>query len=401
MTPLTLLRMLRSERFAAGLLLAAAVLGLLLANLPGIGPALLALKNAHPHAIVPGLDLSPGHWVSDGLLVVFFFIVAVELRRELSVGELNSVSKAALPAIAALGGVVVPAVLYVVIAGSRAGLADGWPIPTATDIAFALGVLSLFGRFIPNHVKVFLLALAVLDDLVGILIIAFFFTSEVRLPWLGAAAACVLVFAGLSRMLKPRSPYLLARRPAWPIAAAMWVLAILTWYFVLRSGIHATIAGVVLGFTIARQPGGRMTHLLEPLSNGLILPLFAFAAASVAIPSLSGGLSPVFPAVLIALPLGKFVGIVVAGWLGGTATRAHGGVTRSPGDLVMIGCLGGIGFTVALLMNELAFRGNPAVADEGTLAVLAGSGVAIVVSAVLVTLRSRRYRYRQGSANRD
>jgi len=382
--------LLRSERVAAALLLGAAALGLVLANLPGIGHALLAFANTEWHLPVPGLALSPKHWVSDGLLALFFFAVAVELRRELAVGELNSVRKAALPAIAAAGGVLVPALVYLGLAGRE--FPGGWPIPTATDIAFALGILGLFGRGIPNHVRVFLLALAVIDDLIAILIIAFFFTQHVALPWLGGAAACLLVFAWLSKLLAPRSPYLLARRPQWPIVTALWVLAVLTWWCVLSSGVHATVAGVALGFVIARQPGGRMHVLLEPVTNGVVLPLFAFSAAAVAFPAVgAASLHAEFWAIVVALPLGKVVGIVGAGWLGARAMRGSW-VSRSPVDLVMVGCLGGVGFTVALLMNELAFRGSPEITDEGVLAVLAGSALAIAYSSVFVALRARSLR---------
>ncbi|MFC4241984.1 Na+/H+ antiporter NhaA [Gryllotalpicola reticulitermitis] len=399
------MRFLRSERVGAVLLLGAAALGLVLANLPGIGAALTSFANWHPHVPVPGLSLSPKDWVSDGLLALFFFSVSIELRREMAVGELNTVRKAVLPAIAALGGVIAPAVIYLAIAGRE--FPTGWPIPTATDIAFALGILGLFGRHIPNHVRVFLLALAVIDDLIAILIIAFFFTRGVQLPWLAGAAVCLLLVAWLSKLLAPRSPYVLGRRRRWPVVAALWVLAVLTWWFVLMSGVHPTIAGVALGFVIARQPGGRMRALLEPVTNGGVLPLFAFAAAAVAFPAVGvGELHTEFWAVVIALPLGKLCGIVLAGSVGslgslGSLGRRGAPGERSPGsrasgtlgivDLVMIGCLGGVGFTVALLMNELAFRGRPEITDEGTLAVLVGSAAAIVYSAVFVALRSRHY----------
>ncbi|QTX04153.1 Na+/H+ antiporter NhaA [Agromyces archimandritae] len=393
------MRLLRSERFSALLLLLAAVLGLVLAN-TAIGPGLLELKGAHLGWAAIGLDLSIGHWVSDGLLAIFFFIVAVELRRELVVGELASPAKALLPAIAAAGGVITPALVYLLIAvvlpggTGGAGLEAGWPIPTATDIAFALGVLGLFGRWIPGRVRVFLLALAVLDDLVGILIIAFFFTDTVELPFLGLAAACVAVFGVLSRMLKPRAAWMLARRPAWPIALALVVLGVLAWYFVLRSGVHATIAGVLLGLVIARSPGAHAEHRLEPFSNGIVLPLFAFSAAAVAIPAVAPAeLSPAFWAIVVALPVGKIVGITLFGTVGGLiAARRSGPSARIPTvDVIVVGVLGGIGFTVALLMNELAFGRSHAVADQGTLAVLLGSGIAMLASAFAVTARSRHY----------
>ncbi|MFE4470856.1 Na+/H+ antiporter NhaA [Leifsonia sp. NPDC056824] len=371
----------RSERTAAGLLLGAAALGLLLAN-TAIGPALLSLQHAH---LGGGLvDLSVGHWISDGLLAVFFFIVAVELKHELVAGELNSVAKAVHPAIAAACGVAVPALIYLAItAGS--GLSDGWPIPTATDIAFALGVLAVFGRGLPNRLRVFLLALAVLDDLVAILIIAVFFTTNPNLLELGAAAVVVVAFGLLSRLLHGRL--------RWPLGVLMVLLAVLTWWLVYDSGVHATIAGVALGLVMARAPGRRTAHALEPWSNGLILPLFAFSAALVVIPSVSPGeLSPAFWGILVALPVGKLVGIALGGWLG-SFTRPKAERSRIPVlGLVTVGALGGIGFTVSLLMNELAFAGSATVRAEGTLAVLLGSAVSIVLAGILVTTLARRNR---------
>lgn len=392
------MNILRSERVSAALLLSAAVLGLLLANL-AFGPALIELKDVHLAVPFTPLDLSIGHWISDGLLAVFFFIVAVELRRELVIGELNSFSKAALPAIAALGGVIVPALVFLAFAGG-APTADGWPIPTATDIAFALGVLAMFGRFIPTRVRVFLLALAVLDDLIAILIIAFFFTADADLTYLGFAAIAVTLFGTTSRLLRPRSPYVLSRRPQWPVIVALIVLGVLTWSFVYLSGVHATIAGVMLGLVLSRRPAGRAVHGLEPWSNGVILPLFAFSAALVAIPQVRPSeLDPAFWGILVGLPVGKIIGITIVGGLATLVVHRRTGVKPLTwSDILTVGALGGIGFTVSLLMNELAFRDYPDVVDEGTVAVLLGSGVAMVVSAVLVTVRSRHYRRLGGAA---
>lgn len=381
----------RSERLSAILLLSAAVVGLLLANLPG-SEALLDVKDLHVGPAGIGLDLSMGHWISDGLLAVFFFIVAVELKRELVIGELNSPSKALLPAIAAVGGVIVPALIFV---GFTAGTdaIDGWPIPTATDIAFALGVLAVFGRFIPTRLRVFLLALAVLDDLVAILIIAFFFTTDANLASLALAGIAVALFGAVTKLMKPRSAYILARRPQWPIVLLLVVLAVLAWYFTYRSGVHATIAGVALGLVASRRPGGRAAHALEPWSNAVVLPLFALSAAMVAVPQVApADLDPAFWGILVGLPVGKLVGIVLAGWLGGLLAARR---TRTPltfGDLATIGALGGIGFTVSLLMNELAFAGDADRSAAGTIAVLLGSGISIVCSAFAVSARSRHYR---------
>jgi NhaA family Na+:H+ antiporter len=386
------MHLLRSERAAAALLLLAAALGLLLANLP-FGAALVDATDAHLDLPWLGIELSAAHWVSDGLLAIFFFIVAVELKRELVIGELNSPAKALLPAIAALGGVVVPALVFVAFTAGTDRV-DGWPIPTATDIAFALGVLAVFGRFIPTRVRVFLLALAVLDDLVAILIIAFFFTSEANLAYIGLAALAIAAFGAVSRLLRPRSTYVLGRRPVWPIVLTLVALGVLAWWFVLQSGVHATIAGVALGFAMSRRPGGRAAHALEPWSNGVILPLFAFTAALVPVPQVRpADLDPAFWGILVGLPAGKLVGITLAGLLGALLARRRAGA-RALGlpDLLVVGALGGVGFTVSLLMNELAFAGLPEVADEGTVAVLLGSGLAIVVSALVVSARSAHYR---------
>ncbi|MBX0299651.1 Na+/H+ antiporter NhaA [Cryobacterium sp. 1639] len=383
----------RSERYAAGFLLIAGVLGLIMANL-SFGPALIEAANVHLHTGLFGLDLSAKHWISDGLLSVFFFLIAIELKRELVIGDLNSFGKAALPALAAFGGVLVPAGIYLLLT-QGSGLAAGWPVPTATDIAFALGVLAVFGRGIPTRVRVFLLALAVLDDLVAILIIAFFFTQDPQLQFIGFAAIAATLFGLTSRMLKPRSGWVLARRPAWPIIVALTVLGMATWYFTYLSGVHATIAGVILGLVMARVPGGRTRYVLEPYSNAVILPLFAFSAALVAIPQVSlAELSPAFWGILVALPVGKLIGITLAGSLGSLISKRPNG-SRSGlkfVDIVMVACLGGIGFTVSLLMGALAFAGSVEVVDEATLAVLLGSGFAILVSAVVVSARARQYR---------
>lgn len=373
----------RSERSAAALLLGAAILGLVLAN-TAPGPGLMSLQATHWSFTAISLELSIGHWISDGLLAVFFFIVAIELKHEIVEGELNTVRKAVRPAIAAIGGVVVPALIYLAIA-ARSGYGQGWPVPTATDIAFALGVLAIFGRGLPKRMRVFLLALAVLDDLIAIVIIAVFFTSSPDLGMLGLAALTAVAFGLLSRIQR--------RRMRVPIGVLMLLLAVTTWILVYRSGVHATIAGVVLGLAMSRVPARQLAHHLEPWSNGLILPLFAFSAALVAIPDVPlGKLAAPFWGILIALPVGKFIGITLGGWLGSFIGRRRERPTLDLRTLIAISSLGGIGFTVSLLMNELAFSDSHEVADEGTLAVLFGSGVSMVIAALLVSALARRYR---------
>ncbi|MFT2753865.1 Na+/H+ antiporter NhaA [Clavibacter sp. Sh2088] len=388
--------LIRSERIAAGLLLLAAVAGLVVANTPA-GAGLIAWADGHLAVPAIGVDLSLRHWVSDGLLVVFFFIVAVELKHEFLAGGLNSVSAALVPAIAAVGGVVVPAGVYLAItAGS--GFERGWPVPTATDIAFALGVLAVFGRGLPAAVRVFLLALAVLDDLIAIGIIAVFFTTDLAIAPLVVAVAGVVLFAVVGRLGVGRTG---AVRIA--VVALLVIIALVTWWATLSSGIHATIAGVALGFALPRLSGLRAAHALEPLSNGIVLPLFAFSAALVAIPAIGlAELAPAFWGIALALPLGKLVGITAGGLLGAWIARRRGsaGGLGVP-DLVTVSLLGGIGFTVSLLMSELAFAGLDEVRDEGTLAVLLGSGVAIVAAAVTLSIRSRRARRDGAPADGD
>lgn len=372
----------RNPQVSAMLLLAAAILGLVIAN-TGLGPGLDALKHAHLPFTVFGLDLSAAHWVTDGLLVVFFFVVAVELRYEFTQGDLNSVSKAAVPTIAALGGVALPAIIYFNVAGADG--AQGWPIPTATDIAFALGVLALFGRRLPTTVRALLLALAVIDDLIGIFFIAVFFTESVSLPHLGLAAVGIVAFWMLGRIYR-------GKRGSWPLRIALLAVALITWWLVAMSGIHATIAGVLLGLVLSPAPAESARERLEPFTNGIVLPLFAFTSASVIIPQVPlSELSPVFWAIVIALPVGKLFGVTIAGLVGQAALRVPKPDRMKLSELIGIALLAGIGFTVALLMNELAHRSAEDLIVEGTLGVLAGSLISAVLGAVYIALLSRRY----------
>ena len=374
----------RSERYAAISLAAAAILGLVLANSVA-GPGLIELFTSHIGLPALELDLSIGHWITDGLLVIFFFIVAVELRHELTVGELNSVKHALAPGIAAVGGVVVPAALYLAIAGPT--FAQGWPIPTATDIAFALGLIALVGRGLPGRIRVFLLALAVLDDLIAILIIAVFFSHSINLLALGMAVVAVYLFRFLGCQGRINNPAVRT--------TLLIVVALFAWYFTFISGVHATIAGVALGLVLNPRLAAQAAHALQPVTNAVILPLFAFASALVLIPAVSPAeLSPAFWGIAVGLPVGKIIGIMIAGSIVALiAKRGEATETLIRGwDLLTVAAVAGIGFTVSLLMNELAFAGNDAIRDEGVLAVLVGSAVAILVGGSLVSWRSRHYR---------
>lgn len=372
------MKFLRNERYAAFLLLGAAILGIVLAN-SALGPGLQGIRDFRLPVPWLGLDLSVGHWITDGLLAIFFFLAAIELKHELTRGELDSARKAFVPSIAAVGGVIVPAAIFLLLVREPV-LSKGWPIPTATDIAFALGALALVGRALPSRVRALLLALAVIDDLIAILIIAFFFTADLRPLPLLAAVPIILVFGWLS-----------GRSRSAPVAAILIVLGIAAWVLVQLSGIHPTIAGVALGLVMAGRSAAATRRALEPWSNGIILPVFAFVAALVTLPAVGlSELSPVFWAIIVALPLGKLIGITGGALIANTLAER---TQRIPlGDILAVAGLGGIGFTVSLLMNELAYAGNKPIAVEGTLAVLVASILAAVIGVTLTALRSRHYR---------
>ena len=369
------MRVLRSDRFAAIALAIAAVAGLLVAN-SALGPGVNDFLHIHL-GWSPVVDLSIAHWVTDGLLAIFFFIVAVDLRHEFRHGELNSPRKAAVPAIAAVFGVMVPAALYLVIAGGSHP--NGWPIPTATDIAFALGLIAIVGRNLPKRIRVFLLALAVLDDLIAIVIIALFFAQTINFGALFAAAIMLLFFwqAGKPNKIPWLRPILLS------------IFAILTWALVYNSGVHATIAGVALGLVMKPDIAEKTVHRILPLNNAVVLPLFAFVSALVVIPNLPlWQLSTVFWAIVIALPVGKLLGITLGGWLANSLMRVPRANAVAGWDLVTVAAVGGIGFTVSLLMNELALADDAALSNQGVLAVLTGSAISIVVGGALIAWRS-------------
>ncbi len=375
--------LLRSERFSAVLLVLAAAIGLVIANSP-VASTAAAIESLHIGFAGWGLDLTVGHWVKDGLLAIFFFIAAIELRHELRHGELDTPRKALIPTVAAVGGVVVPAVVYLLLV-TGPELSRGWPIPTATDIAFALGVLAIVGKGLPPQFRALLLAIAVIDDLIAILIIAAFFTETLLPLPLLIAIPVVLAFGWLSYRARGRFRGV--------VIATLIVLGAATWVLVFLSGIHPTVAGVALGLVMADASAERTRHAIEPWSNVVILPLFALVAALVPVTiTRLEQFSPAFWAVLVALPIGKLVGITVgaliAMWLAGRDRSAP----RMPvGDVIAISGLGGIGFTVSLLMNELAFEDSEALANEVTLAVLVASVLAAILGGVLTHARSRHY----------
>jgi Na+:H+ antiporter, NhaA family len=365
--------LLRSVKFPAFALLFAAIIGIALANSP-IAPEVFALRDTKL-----GL-LSVGHWVTDGLLAIFFFLAAIELKHELKHGELDSPSKALVPSVAAVGGVIVPAVLYILLSGGGDATA-GWPIPTATDIAFALGVLALAGKALPPRVRALLLALAIIDDLIAITIIALVFPGDLSpLPAL-IAVPVILTFGWLSTRSLPR-------RVLIPV---MIVLAIAAWLLVEFAGVHPTIAGVALGLALNGDSGEKARYAIEPYSNAIVLPIFAIVATLVVIPDVTvTPLGPVFWAIVVALPIGKLIGITGGALIASALDRsANPGIPLA--DLVVVALLGGVGFTVSLLMSELAFGTENVLGTEGTLGVIAASLIAGIGGAAAAFIRSRWY----------
>ncbi|MFB7915217.1 Na+/H+ antiporter NhaA [Streptomyces sp. NPDC056061] len=379
---------LRTETVGGVILLVAAIAALVWANT--FGASYDAVSDLHFGPGSLGLNLSVEHWAADGLLAIFFFVAGVELKRELVAGELRDPKAAALPVIAALCGMAVPAVVYTLVAVTGGGSTDGWAVPTATDIAFALAVLAVIGTSLPNALRAFLLTLAVVDDLFAILIIAVFFTEKINFIALIGAFVGLAVFYLLLR-LKVRGWYVYV-----PLAVVIWGL-------MYNSGIHATIAGVAMGLMLrctrrdgeTQSPGEHIEHLIRPLSAGVAVPVFALFSAGV---SLSGGaLAHVFArpetlGVVLGLVVGKTVGIFGGAWLATRFTKAELNKELAWADVFAVASLAGIGFTVSLLIGELAFVGDKDSVNEIKAAVLIGSLTAALLSGVLLKLRVRKYR---------
>ncbi len=324
-------------------------------------------------------------WINDGLMAIFFFLVGLEIKRELVRGELSTFGQATLPAVAAAGGMIVPALIYVAVNWGDPAALRGWAIPAATDIAFAVGVLAVLGSKVPASLKIFLLALAILDDLGAIVIIALFYTEN--LSWLSlamAAAGMLVLWALNTRNVTRLAPYALT--------------GLVIWVCVLKSGVHATLAGVIVAFAIPLTPKGEgQLSLLEELERGLhpwvafaVLPLFAFANAGVSLQGFSFGdlLQPIPFGIAAGLFVGKTVGIFAATWLAittGVGARPDG---ASWIQILGVGMLGGIGFTMSLFIGMLAFP-DPAQAAPLRLGVLAGSLVSAVVGYMVLRAAAR------------
>jgi NhaA family Na+:H+ antiporter len=382
---------LRAETTGGLLLIAAAVVAVVWANTPW-SQAYEDLRDLRVGPAAWHLDLTLGTWAADGLLAIFFFVAGLELKREFVAGDLRDPRRAALPVMAAVSGMALPAVVYACCNLVGSGDLRGWAIPTATDIAFAVAVLAVISTHLPVGLRTFLLTLAVVDDLLAITIIAVFFTDELRLAYLALAVVPIAAF-GVLVQRRVRSGLLLIP------------LALLAWTLVHESGVHATVAGVVLAFTVPVRrsdgaPGRGMAqhfeHLIRPISAGIAVPLFAFFAAGVTIGGLSGlGDSltdPVALGIVAGLVIGKSAGIAGSTWLLATFTRADLDEDLSWVDVIGMAMLGGIGFTVSLLIGELAFGAGSERDDHVKVGVLVGSLLATLLATAVLRARNRVYR---------
>ncbi len=377
-------RLFGGEAGAAVLLIGVALLALIAANSP--------LAGAYHHFFHAPLAWTPvarleslHHWINDGLMAVFFFTVGLEIKREFLQGQLSTPPRRRLPILAAAAGMIVPALIYWTIAGGN-GLSRGWAIPAATDIAFAVGVLALLGSRLPPSLRLFLLTVAIVDDLGAVAIIALFYTSGIDLGWLGAAGGIFVAMILLSLLrVRMAAPYL--------------VLALGLWLCVLHSGVHATVAGVLAALTIPLRLDRRgdslllrLEHALTPWSAYLIVPLFGFANAGVHLGGggLAGLLAPLPLAVAAGLFAGKQIGI-----FGAIALSRATGFAAPPGgaswaQLWGVAILCGIGFTMSLFIAGLAFPAQPDFAEGAKLGILAGSLLSALLGYGVLRLSSRR-----------
>lgn len=381
----TLVRILHSETVGGVLMLAAAGIALVWAN----SPLSASYESFRGFVFGPAflhLNLDVAHWVQDGLLAIFFTVAGLELRRELTHGDLKNPKNAALPIFAALGGMVMPAGIFLISTIGDAQGRAGWAIPMATDIAFALAVLAVVGRNLPSSLRAFLLTLAIVDDLVAILVIALFFSKSIHLLPLMASVALLLLYAATQR----------AGWTRWWVALPISISA---WTTLHASGVHATVAGVAIGvLTSNRRAGGRSAEeryedLLRPISAGLAVPLFALVSAGVSVSA------DFFRAVITdqaaigviaGLVLGKIIGVTGGAYLVARFTRAELNPELKWSDIFGISCVSGIGFTVSLLIASLAF-GESARTDQLIAAVLIASLLATLLASIVLSRRSKYY----------
>ncbi|WP_199177620.1 Na+/H+ antiporter NhaA [Erwinia sp. B116] len=368
-------------------LIIAAAIAMFLANHDGTRDAYQALLATPVQFRFGSLDINKDLllWINDALMALFFLLIGLEVKRELITGSLNSRQRAMFPLIAALGGMLAPALIYAAFNHADGLAIHGWAIPTATDIAFALGILALLGSRVPVQLKIFLMALAVIDDLGAIVIIAFFYTSNLSLASLGVAAAAIVALALLNLCgVRKTSLYLL-------VGMVLWVA-------VLKSGVHATLAGVVVGFFIPlKNPDGpspavELAHGLQPWVSWLILPLFAFANAGVSLAGVpAGGLFSAVPlGIVLGLFIGKPLGITLICWMAVKLKLAALPEKTRMIDIAAVGVLCGIGFTMSIFIASLAFdAAHEELVTLAKIGILTGSVVSAVVGYLLLRVKLR------------
>ena len=388
---------LRSDTTGGLLLIGAAGLALLWANSPWVN----AYESMRHFVIGPAwlhLDLALEAWAADALLALFFFIVGNELKQEFINGQLRDPKKAMVPIVAAVCGVIVPALIFTLINLGQGEASTGWGIPMATDVAFAIAVLAIVGRHLPPALRIFLLTLAVVDDLIAILVIAVFYTGGVNFVALAAVLLPLGLFGYLQRGRGLAAVLNRSRVPNWvvylPIIAATWTL-------VHASGVHATIAGVAMGLLMrtSKQPGEKIdpSHRAEiqlrPWAMGLALPIFALMSAGVAF----DGFGAIFTdtvalGIVLGLVVGKLIGIAGGAWLTTKLTNGRLDDSLAWPDIIGMSQLAGIGFTVSLLISELSYPDNGSMLDHAKSGVLIGSLIAAVLAMAILTVRNRHYR---------
>lgn len=385
-----------SDRASGLLMLAAAALGLLLVNIPITAGPLHAFSELHIGIPWTNIELPISEWVQDGLLTIFFLVVGLDLKQELTTGSLSNPRAAAVPMLAAVGGMIAPPAIFLVVTGifhANGAVPDfsviqrGWAVPTATDIAFSLAVLAIFAKALPGAIRAFLMTLATVDDLLGILLIAVLFSSLNQWYWFVGIVVCAVAWYALCRL----------RKVPWLIVG---LLGILTWVMMFEAGIHPTLSGVLVGLlTPSREVHGELTPRAEryhdrlvPLSSLVALPIFAFFATGISLQGLSFSvlLSPLVLGLVAALVIGKPLGIMCVSWLAvhfGHLTLADNLRVR---DLFGLSCACGIGFTVSFLIASLAFAGS-VFTGEARLAVLIGSLISAVIAGIVFSWQSRRF----------
>lgn len=405
--------LLRNETAGGVIIAVAAIAAIVCANSP-MADSYFALRDLEIGYEPWHLRLSLGAWASDGLLAVFFFLVGLELKKEFVVGDLRNFRTAIVPITAAVGGAAVPAAIYAALLWQQPSMLGGWAIPTATDIAFAVAILAIIGSHLPPALRVFLLTLAVVDDLLAISIIALFYANSINVVPLVLALATI----GIYGIIAQRKRSLFSARPlaAWLVLLPIGATA---WAFMHASGVHATIAGVLLGFTVpvlhakhdhdsSLRPGlaEEFEHRFRPLSSGIAVPIFAFFAAGVSVGGWeevqAAAKHPLTIAIIAALVLGKPLGIITTTWITTTILRTGLGQGLRWIDLVGVGLLAGIGFTVSMLIVELSFDPASLEHDYSKFAVLSASVLAAVLASIVLGSRNRHYaRLQRAHASAD